>query len=592
MAPDEGSKQVAAGQTLQAGSLKGLTKIVIAIHGIGNQTRSGTVRSVATRFGTRDDGRSRNGDVPKVPLMPLGYFYTDEKGAVRVSRLDVKEDHELHKIGFAEVYWADIPREVVRREDTLEESKAWGKTIVSRAQAQYYSPPAATKKRETSTLKPADFELVSGALDEIIETVGVLENLCTVAALSGVFKFDLGKLLRDYIGDVQLVTDFSYYRHKILHRFHIAMEQIVAEFAKDNPGTYPEIYIVAHSEGTVVSFLALLQALWGIRVKNPGSAAVAGSGLIAPQAAPQGAATESNPEWIQHVRGFMTIGSPIDKHLVLWPRLWDPELWKAELTDRVQTDTSAAMARAHANPPIPPNPIRWRNYYDLGDPIGFKLDVARDWLEEHGCTAFEFRSEHDMEFSRYWLPGEAHNEYWNDPDVFGHFIDTVVTPKETVTPAPKSKLLGRLSPALPYALSVACHAGAVFVLLKSVLAYSSEHFPLRDVALETAVLTILLAGTTVATRLPRLVKAGWGWGLASVVAFVVGAVVYLTFMPDEVVERLSPPLIKAGLTTETARFAAEYAIVGLAFIVTLIAWLIQRKPRYAHCYSAVRWRWR
>jgi len=60
---------------------------------------------------------------------------------------------------------------------------------------------------------------------------------------------------------VQLVTDFSYYRHKILHRFHIAMEQIVAEFAKDNPGTYPEIYIVAHSEGTVVSFLALLQAL-------------------------------------------------------------------------------------------------------------------------------------------------------------------------------------------------------------------------------------------------------------------------------------------------------------------------------------------
>ena len=277
----------------------------------------------------------------------------------------------------------------------------------------------------------------------------------------------------------------------------------------------------------------------------------------------------------------MTIGSPIDKHLVLWPRLWDPELWKAELTDRVQTDTSAAMARAHANPPIPPNPIRWRNYYDLGDPIGFKLDVARDWLEEHGCTAFEFRSEHDMEFSRYWLPGEAHNEYWNDPDVFGHFIDTVVTPKETVTPAPKSKLLGRLSPALPYALSVACHAGAVFVLLKSVLAYSSEHFPLRDVALETAVLTILLAGTTVATRLPRLVKPGWGWGLASVVAFVVGAVVYLTFMPDEVVERLSPPLIKAGLTTETARFAAEYAIVGLAFIVTLIAWLIQRKPRYA-----------
>ena len=51
----------------------------------------------------------------------------------------------------------------------------------------------------------------------------------------------------------------------------------------------------------------------------------------------------------------MTIGSPIDKHLVLSPELFG----------------EGAPLQS------PDRPIDWRNYYDEGDPVGFALDDAR-----------------------------------------------------------------------------------------------------------------------------------------------------------------------------------------------------------------------
>src|SRR6185503_4767942 len=90
-----------------------LDKVVVAIHGIGSQRRSDTIRSVARRFGARS--------MPPLPVMPLGFFNIGRSGEVHVSRLDTTPDDPLARIGFAEVFWADIPREVVKEDDTLEE---------------------------------------------------------------------------------------------------------------------------------------------------------------------------------------------------------------------------------------------------------------------------------------------------------------------------------------------------------------------------------------------------------------------------------------------------------------------------------------
>src|SRR5262245_1001219 len=105
-----------------AAAMPAFETVVVAIHGIGNQLRSDTIRSVARRFGEMES--------PALPVMPLGFFNLGDAAVVNVSRLDVSPGHRLAGVGFAEVFWADIPRQVVKSEDTLEETKAWGNTIV------------------------------------------------------------------------------------------------------------------------------------------------------------------------------------------------------------------------------------------------------------------------------------------------------------------------------------------------------------------------------------------------------------------------------------------------------------------------------
>ena len=86
-----------------------------------------------------------------------------------------------------------------------------------------------------------------------------------------------------------------------------------------------------------------------------------------------------------------------------------------------------------ANRVLRENAITWHNYYDYGDPIGFKLDSARAWMDAKGLKVFAFTDKHDHGFARYMLPGAAHNEYWDDDEVFEHFISNVVT-KNPPTP--------------------------------------------------------------------------------------------------------------------------------------------------------------
>src|SRR6266542_2547843 len=99
------------------------------------------------------------------------------------------------------------------------------------------------------------YELARTVIGEMAEGIQVLQWLFFLADRAGLFRFDLGKILVDYLGDVQVVTEFSNYRRQILDSFHGVMEQIHEEHPE------AEIYIVAHSEGSVIAFLALLEAL-------------------------------------------------------------------------------------------------------------------------------------------------------------------------------------------------------------------------------------------------------------------------------------------------------------------------------------------
>ncbi|SAK44505.1 hypothetical protein AWB82_00656 [Caballeronia glebae] len=541
-------------------------KIVVAIHGIGNQLHSDTVRSVASQFGARYE--------PPLPVMPLGYFDIAGVGEVDVRQLDLPpggpytaaQRDFYSALGFAEVYWADIPREVVKQDDTLEESKAWGLSIVSRAQATYMLNVDERK------LEPADFSLASGIVEEIVETVAVMQSLLAVTEKAGIFKFDLAPMLRDYVGDVQLVADFRQHRETIVFRFHRVMERLVA-LATARCQCAPEVYIVAHSEGTVISFLGILQALSTPTVADPKD----GKQII-------------STDWVQSLRGFMTIGSPIDKHILLWPKLWESMALKSEL----QGDTVTLIERP-GGPITLPSRIRWRNYYDFGDPVGFALDTARAYLRHRGCLAFEFEPEHDIGFSRYWLPGKAHTDYWTDGDVFSHFIENVVLDRNTAKAPQNRRFRGVVSTAIPYLLSFALHLLAVFFIYKAVTASSDSGAGGTSTAPEFIYLTrsvfalaCLLMGTTVAARLPRLVKArgarhtaAWlRWRIVALLSFVAGALIFWFVLLSGVAAFLASPFADI-LHRDSADPVVGKAVFVLAGLVCAISgWLAPRKPHW------------
>lgn len=482
-------------------------KIIVAVHGIGDQTRYATIQQVVAQF-ARQFG--------VYPAVPLGQFYcrVDELQCAAPSgvsfvqaraqpvyapefgssvlegcRITVDEKKtdagaELSKLVFTEVYWADVPRAVAKEGFQLEAAEPWANTIVGRVQMHAQTTGAAL------SLQPSDFGLMKVILKEMLQTLGVLEKLTLLAEKLGLFKFDLKQVLTDYLGDVQLVTEFGQQRSAVVRRF--------AERLEDLHALYPqaEIHLISHSEGTVVSLLGLLQA------------------LDQPEA----------PGWLKQVRGWMTIGSPIDKHLALWPELLD---WEKFPGQRCSLE----------------HQIEWRNYYDYGDPVGFKLDAAyQRFIVSGKWPVFSFRQNQadqeandDLGFGRYWFPGKAHNDYWVDSGVFSHFITRVVYSNQLPpAPVPQSKWYVQLfSRVVPYVAAWALLYAGVFVLLKTFnhfLDPAEQNGDLtwtRDgwlVFRYAGGVTCLLAGVTVISRVWRLVKP---WGMRALALLTGG--VFLAF---------------------------------------------------------------
>jgi len=571
-------------------------KVIVAVHGVGDQVLSETVQKVINRF-CRYHGETMGVPLGKIKTFsvindpyekknPARQASPDDYSCVpfKMSSLGYKD--ELGELSFIEVHWADLAREVDENHFLLEEPKSWSKTIIERLPKRY--------KEETEQLTPRQFDSVRLLLREMLETLRTLENLFKISSLAGLFKFDLAVILNAYLGDVQIVTEFDSVREKILARFKNTMESLPANL---------DIYIVAHSEGTVVTLLSLMEEM--------------------SSAAP--------PDWLNRVRGLMTIGSPLDKHLLLWRELFEPngkplkQVWKVPDEDRP--------------------PIEWRNYYDNGDPIGFELEGMRIWLYENDWKAFNFKGSenlvkpkesktgppvHDFGFSRYYFPGKAHNDYWGDNQIFGHFIQNVVYKKEiddnerdeekkakfmpkrarygagskpkkkkpNYSKPPKTRRRAQLiSYCAPYLLLMTLMCAGVYALYKAIKGClaGDEAKALSDllkiglkesdgVTLRTVFgISSLLAGMTVLARIPRLTKALRWRLLGAPLGFALGALGYFVVRPTErdFLGRslyLALSAIGARINVslpENTIIGATWAVIALALIVVLLSWLAE-----------------
>lgn len=548
-------------------------KIVVAIHGIGDQYQNATIQTVVSAFG-------RFAGYPA--FMPLGFFH-ESSGKVRAARLEGPPEPgmPLGSMGFVEVYWANIPREAQTSGYIIEETKAWARTVVERIRARFGACAceldALGPEGEPLRLRLNQDDYLAGAdaIEEMIETFKVLDNLLFIAEKAGVLKFDLNYLLTQYVGDVQLVADFADYRTNILNNFRQVLDKVYES------NKTAAIYLVAHSEGTVVAFMGLLEAMCGTVRTDKGETL-----------------TQSPPGWVTQVRGFMTFGSPIDKHLILWPHIWDP-LQKPH-------SSLAKLISAGGG-----TPIRWRNYYDYGDPIGFKLDTTRDWMAVHQWSQwFDFTDKHDYGFGRYLLPGAAHNGYWQDDAVFGHFLHTVMglaVPEGggSFDQPPGDRKLQRFwANVIPYLLILGVVALGVYLICKGMIEYLTpkEGPPtghaqaiLKTLGSNVAGITALLAGMIALARIPRISRAPKLW-LYAIGAFVLGAFLYARlvnehlhnfhtlrqFQKGHAVYRFVPANVTETVHSWglTSRMVSTVFVIALAACVAgLAAWASRRNLR-------------
>ena len=483
-------------------------KIIVAVHGIGDQVGYETAQAVARQVGHYYDVAAS---------IPLGRFYTgvgaDNKAVPMPFLVTATDNPDLRRktgfdVGFAEVYWASIPRVIVKDGHILEESKKWARTVATRLaqRAQSLGKPMPVREQIRLTT----------VLDEMIETVAIVERLNFVLAKAGVLQFDLNKLLTDFLGDVQIVVDFQSYRTQILGAFSEVMDQALNLEPKDQPR---ELYLIGHSEGSVITFLALLQAL---------------------------ADQEAHP-WIRSVKGVMTIGSPIEVHHLLWPSLWQ----------ELKPDSKPSAEALE---------IPWKNYYDFGDPIAYQLTATSDWMKGRFDRILKLE---EIDYAHSYLPGKAHVDYWSDNEVFAHFIDNVVcTPRPagvTAAPRPKTKWLPILvSYAVPKLLIAVLMCLAVYAIYRPVsAAVALNPVPSTQVFYDVLGLGLLLLGVTAAARMPRLTSK-WRWWVAAAAGLALSLVAY-----EQIVELESRKLI-GGLFLDAGRDPTR-GVQAVAVIAALVA---------------------
>ena len=491
-----------------------VTKVLVAIHGIGDQTAYATVQSVAAQVGNYFDIGA--------PI-PLGRFYkgTTANGPAPAPILLAPPDPEaLVGFGFAEAYWAGIPRGVAQSGFVLEKTKRWARTVIGRLVLR----AAQTRK----PLPDREQDRLMTVLDEMVETIAVLERLNFLAAKAGLFEFKLQRLLTDYVDDVQLVADFPTYRAQILETVNDVMKAGLAL----GGGKPTELYVVAHSEGSVVAFLALLTAL----------------------------ADPAKYPWIESTRGLMTIGSPIETHHLLWPELWT----------NLRPAPSSNVGR-----------IVWHNYYDSGDPIAYPLTSTTKWLEDREVGFDRFLKPEETEFSRYSLPGKAHNDYWHDRELFAHFIEKVVGAKRregappAIKPASKYRAMV-LSYAVPYVLVVALLWLATFFLYRPVVAVVAATPPTTPMIFwDVLGIALLLLGMTAAARIPRLTN-GRGWWVVAASVFAAGAWGYTGLVSPASRESLG--LAFTGGSADPVLDATRGIVLTAAVVALLSGFLANWRP--------------
>jgi hypothetical protein len=363
---------------------------VVVVHGIGEQRPNETTLPViqqfaAVRHGNRVQGNTLTLGRLASQTTSQGWIEFDgipsTGAAVPGAAWSAQATTSGQNVRFVDFTWADITG--AHHRDVGETTKVWTEALIKRTEL----------RQRTGWIRDVLKTLQRGAL--LIQAVLSLR----LSNLSD-------QVFNQFLGDVEVYGNYPVSRGQAVRRFHDTMDRIHAQHTREFPDRGVAYTIVAHSLGTVLSLDAILYAHANAASRtslttstSPGIVHLPGYG---------DASALPDTEWVDHLESFVTLGSPIDKYLVLWPENY------RHLRTTAWIDPSRSSRH-----------IRHLNYADEQDPVGHNLDILQSTLPWQKI----FENGEDILFVRYAIPGVAHVQYWNDYDLWQRIIDLTVDRK-------------------------------------------------------------------------------------------------------------------------------------------------------------------
>jgi len=345
-------------------------KHLVIVHGIGDQLRNETSISFMSEFvRALPEAIQRTVRVHNL-VERIGNLTEDAAEPAFLTCTIEKRDYVF---AFSEVYWQPVTNGYLGNNDDNPPVPifTWAHSINTRL---LHGGPR--------------FQAARDAIDNLEKMLLMLKWLAAINKKSDL----LVKILEKFAGDVEMYVESRALRGEINGKFLAVLKnvgsmraQIVTEMRERfhvelEPGQ--DTYIVAHSEGTVVSYNSLVQA------------------------AKEREADNTRYPWLQNVRALITLGSPLDKHYGIWD-------------NRFRTDELTRLTELKPK-------IAWRNYWDRSDPVGYGLKkLFPD--DGSGDAPRMFTVVQDAAFTRYPIPGKAHVDYWHDKEIHADILHEVVT---------------------------------------------------------------------------------------------------------------------------------------------------------------------
>jgi hypothetical protein len=499
---------------------------VLVVHGIGEQKRFQSLEEVATNF--LKALRKRPGGPPHAQVLRGDQ---DSRLSPEASLREVPyllrwtiPGKEMIEIAFREVFWADLDHRMTLRQWLRLAGWALsmpGVRIFGRGDGipgSQEADPALHHLRAPRKLTPGDRGYVR------LKLFFIAWVLCPVLVFAGGFQnvilrrlgihLALDRLLYDYVGDVMLYQDWVPGEERVEgfgEKARVAIRRrmvqaLVRTASEAERGALDGYYIFSHSLGTVVAFNGLMENSltlpnylteeeWG----NLPSTFKTKSQMEAPpvQLPPR-------PAWLgprdaldrsrllSRLRGFLTIGSPLDKFASLWPAIVP-----------ICEEPIAA-------------PIPWLNVHDPQDLVAGRIDLFTDSDADPGETTMPVSGFllRNHAWAASWVFPQAHTSYWkvgaSRERLTDCLIDWLEKPKAPAS-LPRGVMPARLARMVGW-FSLAICVPAVLLLATEACLAAYRWLSGQPSPVSLLFIVILFAPLVLACSVCRRAYERWKWG--------------------------------------------------------------------------------